>query len=171
MNTKSITVAIVAIIAIGGGIWLYTANDTEPAGTPAAGDANPATSEQNNTPNESDIDANVNANLEGAVDIDPQSAMEEELMSETEFTLDASNFTFSESELRVKQGDTVTIILNNVEGFHDLVIDEFNVATEQIQAGNSDSITFVADQAGEFDYYCSVGNHRQMGMVGTLIVE
>ena len=33
------------------------------------------------------------------------------------------------------------------------------------------SVTFIADQEGSFEYYCSVGNHREEGMVGTLIVE
>ena len=37
--------------------------------------------------------------------------------------------------------------------------------------GQIDEVEFVVDKAGTFEYYCSVGNHRQMGMVGKLIVE
>lgn len=33
------------------------------------------------------------------------------------------------------------------------------------------SVTFVADETGTFEYYCSVGNHRGQGMIGKLIVE
>ncbi len=58
-----------------------------------------------------------------------------------------------------------------VQGFHDLVIDEFNARTAQLQTGQSEIIEFVADQSGEFEYYCSIGSHRAMGMVGKLIVE
>jgi plastocyanin len=67
--------------------------------------------------------------------------------------------------------DKVKITLNNTEGFHDWKIDEFNAATKQISAGQQDSVEFIASQKGQFEYYCSVGQHRQMGMKGVLIVE
>ena len=88
-----------------------------------------------------------------------------------EFNVDGSNFKFSVAEMKVNKGDTVKVTFNNVEGMHDWVVDEFNARTKQIQAGESETITFVADQTGTFEYYCSVGKHRQMGMVGNLIVE
>jgi len=87
------------------------------------------------------------------------------------FTLDSFNYGYSEEELRVKKGDTVTIILTNSGGFHDWVVDEFAAATEKISTGDTTTVTFVADETGTFEYYCSVGNHRQQGMVGNLIVE
>ncbi|PIR96004.1 MAG: hypothetical protein COT92_03340 [Candidatus Doudnabacteria bacterium CG10_big_fil_rev_8_21_14_0_10_42_18] len=87
------------------------------------------------------------------------------------FTLEAGMFYFSPKEIRVRKGDRVKIVLNNVEGFHDFVIDEFNASTPQIQAPNTAEVEFVADKAGTFEFYCSVGNHRAMGMVGTFIVE
>jgi plastocyanin len=91
--------------------------------------------------------------------------------SEQVFTLDSFNYEYSQEEIRVKQGDTVTINLTNSEGYHDWVVDEFDVATAKINNGESASVTFVADKKGTFEYYCSVGIHRQMGMVGILIVE
>ncbi len=88
-----------------------------------------------------------------------------------EFTVDGDNFVFEPKEIRVKRGDKVVINFRNTGGFHDLVIDEFNVRTAQIQSGSSETIEFIADKSGSFEYYCSVGSHRQMGMRGTLIVE
>jgi len=88
-----------------------------------------------------------------------------------EFTLDSFDFGYSIKEIRVIEGDTVTINLTNSDGFHDWVVDEFGAATEKIQAGGQTSVTFVADKAGSYEYYCSVGSHRANGMVGTLIVE
>lgn len=88
-----------------------------------------------------------------------------------EFTVDASNFKFSVLEMRVKQGDTVRIVFTNTAGTHDWVIDEFNARTKILQTGGTETVEFVADQAGTFEYYCSVGQHRQMGMKGNLIVE
>lgn len=91
--------------------------------------------------------------------------------AEKSFTVNGNNFSFSPSTLTVKKGDKVKITFNNDKGMHDLVIDEFNARTPIIGAGKSADIEFVADKTGSFAYYCSVGNHRAMGMKGTLIVE
>lgn len=88
-----------------------------------------------------------------------------------EFDIESFMYGYSPNSITVTQGDTVTINLTNSEGLHDWVIDEFAAATEIIGAGEETSITFVADQVGEFEFYCSVGNHRAQGMVGTLVVE
>lgn len=88
-----------------------------------------------------------------------------------EFTVEGNDFAFVPNSMTVQQGDTVRITFKNVEGFHDFVIDEFDVSTSQIGAGQTEVVEFVADQAGTFEYYCSVGQHRKMGMKGTLIVE
>ena len=88
-----------------------------------------------------------------------------------EFMVNGDNFTFSPSSMIVKKGDTVQITFTNTEGFHDLKIDEYDVATAKLNAGGTETIEFVADKAGTFEYYCSVGSHRAMGMKGTLTVE
>lgn len=87
------------------------------------------------------------------------------------FQIEASNFKYNLGEIRVKQGDKVKIVLNVREGFHDFVLDEFNVVIKSMQAGGVGEAEFVADNKGQFEYYCSVGTHRQMGMVGVLVVE
>lgn len=73
--------------------------------------------------------------------------------------------------ITVKKGDTVRIIMNSVDMTHDLVIDELNVRTPIKKAGESATVEFVADKAGSFEYYCSVGQHRANGMFGTLVVQ
>ena len=88
-----------------------------------------------------------------------------------EFAVTAKNFSFSETEIRVKKGDFVRINFKSADGFHDWVVDAFDAKTNRVATGGSTSIDFVADKAGTFEFYCSVGNHRQMGMVGKLIVE
>lgn len=87
-----------------------------------------------------------------------------------EFTVDGFNYGYDVTEIRVQEGDTVTINLTVSDGFHDWVVDEFSAATEKIREGMT-SVTFVADTAGTYEFYCSVGSHRAQGMVGTLIVE
>jgi len=87
------------------------------------------------------------------------------------FTIDSYSYGYDVKEIRVTEGDTVTINLTNSAGLHDWVVDEFDAATEIIRAGEETSVTFVADKVGTYEYYCSVGNHRAQGMIGTLIVE
>jgi len=88
-----------------------------------------------------------------------------------EFTVEGGMYYFNPKEIRVKKGDTVKIVFTNKEGTHDWVLDEFNVKTKMTKLGESDTVTFVADKTGTFEYYCSVGSHRALGMKGNLIVE
>ncbi len=87
------------------------------------------------------------------------------------FKVTGINYDFDTKEIRVKKGETVTIDFESTDGFHDLVIDEFNARTKKVQPGVHTSVTFVADKAGTFEYYCSVGANRAKGMVGNLVVE
>lgn len=87
------------------------------------------------------------------------------------FTVAGVNHLFDVEEIRVKEGDMVTINFVSDDGFHDWVVDEFDAATDQVRPGVKTSVTFVADKKGTFEYYCSVGDHRARGMVGKLIVE
>lgn len=101
---------------------------------------------------------------------DEDSAMEA-LEPDVTFDITGTNFEFSEKEMRVNEGDVVKVVFTSESGFHDWVVDEFDAATEQVQTGNATEVIFTADKAGEYEYYCSVGQHRAQGMVGTLIVE
>ena len=88
-----------------------------------------------------------------------------------EFTVTGSNFKFDIPEIRVKEGDTVKVTFKNASGHHDFVIDEFNAATAQTNGPSEETVTFVADKVGTFEYYCSVVGHKLLGMKGNLIVE
>lgn len=78
---------------------------------------------------------------------------------------------FMPTEIRVNRGDTVRVTYVNGGGRHDWVLDEFEgAATEVLSAGQSQTVEFVADQAGTFEYYCGVPGHRQAGMVGSFVV-
>lgn len=86
------------------------------------------------------------------------------------FNVSATSFSFNLKTITVNKGDTVKIVVTNSGGQHDFVIDEFNKRTPILGSGQSSTIEFVADKTGTFEYYCSVGTHRQMGMKGNLIV-
>ncbi len=133
----------IIIIVIAGGAWFFMSNNNSNNTVPAAAviNAEPATPTTSPTP------------------------------SIKEFTIDGKKFSFTPSTMIVNKGDTVRIVFKNSEGLHDLKIDEFNVATKQIKEGATETIEFVADKVGSFEYYCSVGNHRAQGMKGTLTVQ
>ncbi|MFP4644832.1 MAG: cupredoxin domain-containing protein [Spirochaetales bacterium] len=87
-----------------------------------------------------------------------------------EITVENDGLSFIPDEIRVNEGDTIRLTFENTGGFHDWVLDEFDAATSQYSGGNSETIEFVADSAGEYEFYCSVGNHRDQGMWGDFIV-
>jgi len=104
--------------------------------------------------------------------VSPSEAMQADTASKTvAFTVNGGEFYFKPNEIKVKKGDTVKITFKNDGGFHDFVIDELNVNSGKIGSGESKTFQFVADKAGSFEYYCSVGKHREMVSKGTLIVE
>ncbi len=153
--------AVIAILVIGGGAYFIMNRNSASNSEALMEDfQDEATARQE--------DAALQAEDEAAVD---QEATAAEEGTVKEFTVIAKPFLFNQKELRVKKGDTVRIVLDNQEGMHDWVIDEFNARTKQIKAGETDTVEFVADKTGTFEFYCSVGNHRAMGMVGNLIVE
>ena len=74
--------------------------------------------------------------------------------------------------LEVHQGDLVRLELTNGEDLeHDLVIDGLAHSAHLTRAGATTAVVFVADQAGEYAYYCSIPGHREAGMEGTLVVQ
>lgn len=87
------------------------------------------------------------------------------------FNITGESYAFSVKEIRVKKGDLVRINFSSNGGMHDWNIDEFNASTILVDDGDSDFVEFTASKTGTFEYYCSVENHRSMGMVGKLIVE
>ena len=88
-----------------------------------------------------------------------------------ELLVEGSNFKFVPNTLTVKKGEKTRILFKNSGGFHDFKIDGLNIATAVIKDGEQDFVEFTPMEAGTFEYYCSVGNHRGMGMTGTLTVE
>jgi plastocyanin len=109
-----------------------------------------------------------------AVDeMEDEAMMKEEdaMMGENVFEVEGGSFYFEPNVIRVAAGEPVTIQLNAVDLMHDFVIDELNVRAPITQGGSSSTVTFTPTTPGEYEFYCSVGNHRAQGMVGTLIVE
>jgi len=87
-------------------------------------------------------------------------------------TISGNEFSFSPSEIRVKNGQPVKIIFTNNGQFpHNWKVDEFNAITPTAQTGQTTEVTFTPNQTGTFQYYCAVTGHKDRGMVGNLVVE
>jgi len=104
----------------------------------------------------------LNVNVGGALGGSPRTVS---------FTVTGSNFKFDLTEIKVKQGDKVRVTFVNQSGTHDWKLDEFSAKTKILSSGQSETVEFVANKKGTFEYYCSIGEHRVMGMKGNLIVE
>ena len=87
------------------------------------------------------------------------------------FEIEAGSFYYKPNEIRVKKGDKVKVVINSVDMMHDFNIDELNVKLPVTKSGETNTVEFTLDTAGVFEFYCSVGQHRANGQVGTLIVE
>lgn len=159
MNKKFLiaAVAVIAVLAIGAGIIMFQRNVLRPTENPAR-----PGQQSSGTPEAKAPTSPVFGGENNETTPPPGFG---------EITVTGENYSFSPKEIRVKKGDTVRIVFKNSDGTHDWVIDEFNAKTPQLQTGQTATVQFVAAKAGEFEYYCSAGNHRQMGMVGKLIVE
>jgi len=96
---------------------------------------------------------------------------EEAAMAENTIEVEGGAFYLKPNEIRVKVGVPVTINLNAIDLMHDFVVDELDIRTEVTPGGQSSTVTFTPTEPGEYEFYCSVGNHRAQGMKGTLIIE
>lgn len=141
---NKIIILIITIVVIGG-IWYINKADS-PIDTAAIGKE--STNNSSNTANEDTVAKGVKT-----------------------FDISGKNFSFSQTAIRVKKGDKVRINFKSIDGYHDWVINKFNAGTSRVQTGDTTSVEFIAKDKGTFEYYCSVGSHRQLGMVGKLIVE
>ena len=74
---------------------------------------------------------------------------------ERTFRIDARQFAYSPSELRVNAGDTVNIQLVSTDVVHGLYVDGYNISVET-DPGQTATLTFVADKPGSFRFRCNV---------------
>lgn len=152
---------IIALVLIGYFVWSTNQADA-PTDTHTMDDSSAGGTQLEGSENPDPGGVMVGGDAEVSIDTTP---------GEKSFTVTGSNFAFSQKEMRVKKGDTVRVTFTNTAGTHDWKLEGYNVGTKVLSQGASETVTFTADKTGSFTYYCSVGSHRAMGMVGTLIVE
>ncbi len=86
-------------------------------------------------------------------------------ISETEFQLDPADPT-------AEAGSVTFNVSNDGQTVHNLEVEGNGVeeVTDSIEAGGSAELT-VDLEPGEYEIYCSIGDHAEQGMEGTLTVN
>ncbi len=132
----------------------------------------------------------------GDVDVpkhpDPLDHRDGQTATVRELLVQAKDVKFLPATLAIKAGQSVKITLVNQDGAeHDLQIDDIDaeIIDGGVQAGEhggghdtaalamhtnaneTASITFVANEPGTYEYYCTIPGHKESGMVGTLTVQ
>lgn len=74
---------------------------------------------------------------------------------ERTFRIEAGQFAYSPSELKVNPGDTVTIQLASTDVVHGLYVDGYDISVEA-DPGQTKTLSFVADKPGSFRFRCNV---------------
>jgi plastocyanin len=141
---KTVLIILALIVVVGGGAYVAMQKKATPAHAPAQ---------------------------QQVMQKEQPTAEPTKAMTAQEITVEGGMFYFKPNEIKVKKGQPVKITFNNVKGMHNFVIDELNVKSETVNAGGSTTVEFTPDKTGSFEYYCSIGTHRAMGMKGTLVVE
>ena len=163
-QTNLIIIGVVVLLVVVGGFMVLSGK--KGTSTPDSTTMQQGTNEQTGSPS-----STSGAMINEQTPTGASGAAMEQSGTEKAFTVVGSNFSFDVKTMTVKKGDTVKVTFKNSDGFHDWNLDEFNAHTKKIQAGAEETVTFTADKTGTFEYYCSVGNHRKMGMVGKITVE
>lgn len=109
---------------------------------------------------------------------------------EVTIRLKAENTRFVPDRVEIPAGKTVRLILQNLDaGEHDLEVQGLMVNSMSggghggahgdsssstlalhTQGNKTASVTFKTDQRGTFDIYCTISGHKEVGMVGKLVV-
>jgi uncharacterized cupredoxin-like copper-binding protein len=84
-----------------------------------------------------------------------------------------TEFQLEPSDVQLDAPGTYTFVFSNEGGtVHALEVEGHGVEeeTEEIDAGETAELTVELPEAGEYELYCPVGNHKDEGMEGTIVV-
>lgn len=145
-------IVVAAVILVGAGILISRGKKADMAGVQT----------ENGQPSVSDLTTPA---VEGTTDVSQEDT------GVNVVSIEGGMYYFRPDVIRAKKGEKIKVTLTSAGGNHNFVIDEFDAKTQRVGTGESTSVEFTPDKTGTFEFYCSVANHRQMGMKGVLVVE
>lgn len=96
----------------------------------------------------------------------------EEAVTEFVVTAQEYSFSFSPKEVSLSAGQKVRItFVNNGQMEHDFVFDELSLRTKVLGPGETGVLEFTIPKNSSLTYYCSVANHRSLGMEGSIRIN
>lgn len=163
-SSTMILIIIAVLVVIGLGLAIVSGQKT-----PSTQDSASTTQEATTHPEEESMVMDTPASSNPEVKDEATNAAQEGAI--TAINVEAGSFYYKPSEIKVKKGDKVKLVLNSVDMMHDFIIDELGVKVPITKSGDTSTVEFTADKAGTFEYYCSVGEHKAKGQVGKITVE
>jgi uncharacterized cupredoxin-like copper-binding protein len=88
-------------------------------------------------------------------------------VSETEYKIDPS-------DPEVKAGQVTFNVTNDGQTVHNLEVEgpgEEQKLPSDLSSGDSGTLTVDLSKPGKYEFYCPVGNHKELGMKGTITVQ
>lgn len=161
MRSKYLVPVMVLVIVLISGLIIYLLNPGNFRNLPEANTtiSNPQEPSTLTTSTNSAIDNPSDAPITAIVD----------------YTVEMSSYAMSPNELEGEPGETIRIELVSLDSEHDFVIDELNVQSSVLGSGNKEvieiTIPTTALSGTEYVFYCSIMNHRALGMQGVLRVR
>jgi plastocyanin len=80
-----------------------------------------------------------------------------------------TEFAFGPADFTVAEGDTIELV-NDGQLPHNLTLQGEDLASSDLDPGGTEELN-VDLAPGEYEFVCTIGDHEQQGMVGTLTVE
>ena len=84
-----------------------------------------------------------------------------------------TEYAFDPSDLTVSEGDLIEVT-NDGELPHNLTVEGQDVATSDLEPGASQQLLLgngITLPPGDYEFICTIGDHAEQGMTGTLTVE
>lgn len=87
-------------------------------------------------------------------------------------TIETPEMSFVPDSITASAGEDLEITLDNTDGQpHTFTLDEADFEIEAEGGETATGTLSVPDEAGDYEFYCSIPGHRESGQVGTLTVE
>lgn len=124
----------------------------------------------NDAPSVEDDPAPIDAPADNGTDDAPDDTPDDG--TATTVTASASEFTFALSQSDFQAGTYTFELMNDGSMEHDLIIEGPGVAAASSVVAPGESTTLTVDlESGTYVLWCSIGNHRGMGMEVTIDVS